>query len=150
MEFHRGRNGLLGFGINEVGVVQKVDGLAKSIGLQTNSRLLQVCVWADYMYMYGVKNIVLVLVPPPSLLHPILSPPLSPASLPLLLLFSLFLSPSTPLSYRWRTGCSVAIPTLKSWNSSQLEPNSLLRPTLCLHHQTSAGRPSALLLMICS
>ena len=53
MEFHRGRNGLLGFGINEVGVVQKVDGLAKSIGLQTNSRLLQVCVqlymsWADY------------------------------------------------------------------------------------------------------
>ena len=42
MEFHRGRNGLLGFGINEVGVVQKVDGLAKSIGLQTNSRLLQV------------------------------------------------------------------------------------------------------------
>ena len=60
MEFHRGRNGLLGFGINEVGVVQKVDGLAKSIGLQTNSRLLQVRVqqhmsWADYMY--GVKNV---------------------------------------------------------------------------------------------
>ena len=94
MEFHRGRNGLLGFGINEVGVVQKVDGLAKSIGLQTNSRLLQVCVWADYMYMYGVKNIVLVLVPPPSLLHPIPSPPLSP---PLLLLFSLFF-PLHPLS----------------------------------------------------
>jgi len=43
MEFHRGRNGLLGFGINEVGVVQKVDGLAKAVGLQTNSRLLQVC-----------------------------------------------------------------------------------------------------------
>ena len=42
MEFRRGPNGLLGFGINEAGVVQKVDGLAKSIGLHTNSRLLQV------------------------------------------------------------------------------------------------------------
>ena len=64
MEFHRGRNGLLGFGINEVGVVQKVDGLAKSIGLQTNSRLLQVCVqqhmsWGDHMYMWGATCMVL-------------------------------------------------------------------------------------------
>lgn len=42
MEFPRGSNGLLGFGINEAGVVQKVDGLAKSVGLQTESRLLQV------------------------------------------------------------------------------------------------------------
>ncbi len=44
MEFPRGPNGLLGFGINEVGVVQKVDGLARSVGLQKNSRLLQVSV----------------------------------------------------------------------------------------------------------
>ena len=42
MEFPRGPNGLLGFGINEAGVVQKVDGLAKSVGLQKESRLLQV------------------------------------------------------------------------------------------------------------
>ena len=47
MEFPRGPNGLLGFGINEVGVVQKVDGLARSVGLQKNSRLLQVSV--DHM-----------------------------------------------------------------------------------------------------
>ncbi len=42
MDFRRGPNGLLGFGINEAGVVQKVDGVAKSTGLQTGSRLLQV------------------------------------------------------------------------------------------------------------
>lgn len=42
MEFQRSSNGLLGFGINEAGVVHKVDGLAKSSGLQTKSRLLQV------------------------------------------------------------------------------------------------------------
>ncbi len=42
MEFTRSTNGLLGFGINEAGVVQKVDGLARSAGLQKDSRLLQV------------------------------------------------------------------------------------------------------------
>ena len=42
MEFQRATTGLLGFGINEAGVVQKVDGLAKSIGLQVNSKILQV------------------------------------------------------------------------------------------------------------
>ncbi len=41
-EFPRSSIGLLGFGINEAGVVQKVDGLARSVGLQKNSRLLQV------------------------------------------------------------------------------------------------------------
>ncbi len=42
MEFHRSSTGLLGFTINEAGVVEKVDGLAKNSGLQPNSRLLQV------------------------------------------------------------------------------------------------------------
>lgn len=42
MEFHRASNGLLGFSIDEAGVVVKVDGLAKSIGLQKDSCLLQV------------------------------------------------------------------------------------------------------------
>ena len=42
MEFPRGSNGLLGFGINEAGVVQKVDGMARTVGLQKESRLLQV------------------------------------------------------------------------------------------------------------
>ena len=42
MEFPRGSNGLLGFGINEAGVVQKVDGMARTVGLQRDSRLLQV------------------------------------------------------------------------------------------------------------
>ena len=42
MEFVRGGNGLLGFVINEAGVVQRVDGKAKSSGLTAHSRMLQV------------------------------------------------------------------------------------------------------------
>ena len=42
MDFQRASNGLLGFSINEAGVVKKVDGLAKSIGLQKDSCILQV------------------------------------------------------------------------------------------------------------
>ena len=42
MEFHRSSVGLLGFAISEVGVVEKVDGLAKNSGLQAYSRMLQV------------------------------------------------------------------------------------------------------------
>ena len=42
MDFHRNTNGMLGFGIDESGVVRKVDGLAKTTGLQVNSRILQV------------------------------------------------------------------------------------------------------------
>ena len=42
MTFTRGDNGMLGFTINEVGVVVKVDGMAKNTGLTVNSRLLQV------------------------------------------------------------------------------------------------------------
>lgn len=40
--FTRGENGMLGFTINEAGVVLKVDGMAKNTGLTVNSRLLQV------------------------------------------------------------------------------------------------------------
>ena len=43
MDFQRNSNGMLGFGIDESGVVRKVDGLAKTTGLQVNSRILQVC-----------------------------------------------------------------------------------------------------------
>lgn len=42
MDFHRNTNGMLGFGIDESGVVRKVDGLAKTTGLQVHSRILQV------------------------------------------------------------------------------------------------------------
>jgi len=42
MEFHRSSVGLLGFTISELGVVEKVDGLAKNSGLQAYSRMLQV------------------------------------------------------------------------------------------------------------
>ena len=42
MKFTRGDNGMLGFTINEAGVVVKVDGMAKNTGLTTDSRLLQV------------------------------------------------------------------------------------------------------------
>lgn len=42
MEFQRNTNGMLGFGIDESGVVRKVDGLAKTTGLQVHSRILQV------------------------------------------------------------------------------------------------------------
>ena len=42
MDFHRNTNGMLGFGIDESGVVRKVDGLAKNTGLQVHSRILQV------------------------------------------------------------------------------------------------------------
>ena len=42
MDFRRSTAGLLGFTIDEAGVVQRVDGLAKISGLQSNSRLLQV------------------------------------------------------------------------------------------------------------
>ena len=42
MEFRRSNTGFLGFTINEAGVVQRVDGLAKTSGLQSSSRLLQV------------------------------------------------------------------------------------------------------------
>ena len=42
MDFQRNTNGMLGFGIDESGVVRKVDGLAKITGLQVHSRILQV------------------------------------------------------------------------------------------------------------
>ena len=42
MDFQRNTNGMLGFGIDESGVVRKVDGLAKTTGLQVHSRILQV------------------------------------------------------------------------------------------------------------
>ena len=42
MEFRRSSAGFLGFTINEAGVVEKVDGLARNSGLQPSSRLLQV------------------------------------------------------------------------------------------------------------
>lgn len=42
MDFRRSSTGFLGFTINEAGVVERVDGLAKNSGLQSNSRLLQV------------------------------------------------------------------------------------------------------------
>jgi hypothetical protein len=51
MEFRRSSTGFLGFTIDEAGVVQRVDGLAKISGLQSNSRLLQVSTDS-----YGVIN----------------------------------------------------------------------------------------------
>ncbi len=42
MEFLRSPIGFLGFTISEVGMVEKVDGLAKNSGLQVHSRMLQV------------------------------------------------------------------------------------------------------------
>ena len=49
MEFRRSSTGFLGFTINEAGVVERVDGLAKTSGLHPNSRLLQV---RTYVYNY--------------------------------------------------------------------------------------------------
>ena len=51
MEFRRSNTGFLGFTINEVGVVQRVDGLAKTSGLQSSSRLLQVQYSRLYLFV---------------------------------------------------------------------------------------------------
>ena len=51
MDFQRNSNGMLGFGIDESGVVRKVDGLAKTTGLQVHSRILQVCV-TNIIFVY--------------------------------------------------------------------------------------------------
>ena len=50
MDFHRNTNGMLGFGIDESGVVRKVDGLAKNTGLQVHSRILQVIELCVHVY----------------------------------------------------------------------------------------------------
>ena len=49
MDFQRNSNGMLGFGIDESGVVRKVDGLAKTTGLQVHSRILQVRVMNKHL-----------------------------------------------------------------------------------------------------
>ena len=59
MDFQRNSNGMLGFGIDESGVVRKVDGLAKTTGLQVHSRILQVYSDAHlllYTFMYALKG----------------------------------------------------------------------------------------------
>ena len=56
MDFHRNTNGMLGFGIDESGVVRKVDGLAKTTGLQVHSRILQVFVCYVYRHTCNIMH----------------------------------------------------------------------------------------------